>query len=72
MISDCGCLPDEIEGAGDRGRGLGIGVPGWARGRNGELDLNVPEGGELGRDGGSWGERGRDGVEGVPCGARWR
>lgn len=57
--------------AGERGREMEIGVPG-GRGRNGELDLSVPGGGELGRDVGSWGERGRDGLEGVPCGVRWR
>ena len=75
MISCCSCVLEvgaETEGAGDRGRGMGAGVPDCGRGRKGELDLNVPTGGELGRDTGSWGERGRDGLEGGPCGARWR
>lgn len=74
MISGCGCVPearDVTEGAGDRERGTGTGVPDWGRERKGELDLIEPGGGELGREAGSWGERGRDGLEGAPC-VRWR
>lgn len=73
MMSGCGCVPGAGTGAaGERGREMGTGVPGWGRGRKGELDLNVPGGGELGLDAGSWGERGRDGLEGVAWGMRWR